>query len=157
MNWSDLLSLTAGELIAPTTAAYALAAIGLNIHFGFTGSAQHGAGGLHARRRLRVRRHRAGRPGLPALRAGRGGVARSSSRSSSAYPTLKLRGDYLAIVTISAAEIVRLIGRSSVLSDITNGAAGIPASRFNKDFLGLSVLPDGQDRARAVRVRQQRR
>ena len=40
-------------------------------------------------------------------------------------PTLKLRGDYLAIVTISAAEIVRLIGRSSVLSDITNGAAGI--------------------------------
>ena len=46
MNWSDLLSLTLGELIAPTTAAYALAAIGLNIHFGFTGLLNMGQAGF---------------------------------------------------------------------------------------------------------------
>ena len=28
------------------------------------------------------------------------------------WPTLKLRGDYLAIVTIAAAEMVRYLGRS---------------------------------------------
>ena len=143
MNWSDLLSLTAGELIAPTTAAYALAAIGLNIHFGFTGLLNMGQAGFML----------VGAYGFAATaQAGQGFPLSALVGVGCAVvfalilgiPTLKLRGDYLAIVTISAAEIVRLIGRSSVLSDITNGAAGIPASRFNKDFLGLSVLPDGR-------------
>ena len=35
-----------GELIAPTTAAYALAAIGLNIHFGMTGLFNMGQAGF---------------------------------------------------------------------------------------------------------------
>ena len=33
----SLLRALTGEALAPTTAAFALAAIGLNIHFGFTG------------------------------------------------------------------------------------------------------------------------
>ena len=37
MDWTRILTNVAGELIAPTTAAYALAAIGLNVHFGLTG------------------------------------------------------------------------------------------------------------------------
>jgi neutral amino acid transport system permease protein len=37
MDWGNILGNAAGELISPTTAAYALAAIGLNIHFGYTG------------------------------------------------------------------------------------------------------------------------
>jgi len=143
MNWSDLLSLTAGELIAPTTAAYALAAIGLNIHFGFTGLLNMGQAGF-----MLVSAY-----GFAATaQAGQGFAVSALVGVACAVvfalilgiPTLKLRGDYLAIVTISAAEIVRLTGRSSVLSDITNGAAGIPASRFNKGFLELSVLPDGR-------------
>jgi neutral amino acid transport system permease protein len=143
MNWSDLLSLTAGELIAPTTAAYALAAIGLNIHFGFTGLLNMGQAGFML----------VGAYGFAATAQAEQGFALSALVGVGCsvifalilgIPTLKLRGDYLAIVTISAAEIVRLTGRSSVLSDITNGAAGIPASRFNQGFLELSLLPDGR-------------
>jgi branched-chain amino acid transport system permease protein len=39
------------------------------------------------------------------------------------WPTLRLRGDYLAIVTLGFGEIIRLF---AVNSDITNGTRGIP-------------------------------
>lgn len=143
MNWSSLLSLTAGELIAPTTAAYALAAIGLNVHFGFTGLLNMGQAGFML----------LGAYGFAA--ASQAGMSFPASLLIAigcavvfalvlGIPTLKLRGDYLAIVTISAAEIIRLVGRSAVMTDLTNGAAGIPASRYNESFLGLSLLPDGR-------------
>ena len=38
-------------------------------------------------------------------------------------PTLRLRGDYLAIVTMGFGEIIRITARN--LDDVTNGAAGI--------------------------------
>src|SRR5687767_16023799 len=40
-------------------------------------------------------------------------------------PTLRLRADYLAIVTIAAAEIFRLIVRSAALRDQTGGSNGL--------------------------------
>jgi neutral amino acid transport system permease protein len=40
-------------------------------------------------------------------------------------PTLRLRADYLAIVTIAAAEIVRLMARSTALRGVTRGAEGL--------------------------------
>jgi branched-chain amino acid transport system permease protein len=61
-------------------------------------------------------------------------------------PTLKLRGDYLAIVTISAAEIVRYVGRSvgvEWLLNLTGGAQGIPGSRYRGPFTSLSPLGSG--------------
>lgn len=58
-------------------------------------------------------------------------------------PTLKLRGDYLAIVTISAAEIIRMVGRSTVLDDWTGGSSGITGNSFKAEFQALSPLPDG--------------
>src|SRR5215213_4422188 len=51
-------------------------------------------------------------------------------------PTLRLRADYLAIVTIAAAEALRLTFRSVSATPITNSTLGISA--FNGDFLGLS-------------------
>ena len=116
MDWTSILTSVAGEIIAPTTAAYALAAIGLNIHFGFTGLLNMGQAGFMLLGAYGVRdRHD--------RRRGRCGRRRCSSRSACAVvfalilgiPTLKLRGDYLAIVTIAAAEIIRIIGRSTVL------------------------------------------
>jgi branched-chain amino acid transport system permease protein len=38
-------------------------------------------------------------------------------------PTLRLRGDYLAIVTMGFGEIIRILSRN--LGDVTNGSAGI--------------------------------
>ena len=40
-------------------------------------------------------------------------------------PTLRLRADYLAIVTIAAAEIIRLIIRAARLQRYTGGSAGL--------------------------------
>ncbi len=56
-------------------------------------------------------------------------------------PTLKLRGDYLAIVTISAAEILRYVGRLAKLEDFTGAAQGIPGSQYRGPFADLSFLP----------------
>jgi len=58
-------------------------------------------------------------------------------------PTLKLRGDYLAIVTISAAEILRYIGRLARLEDFTGAAQGIPGSQYREPFVGLSFFGNG--------------
>ena len=58
-------------------------------------------------------------------------------------PTLKLRGDYLAIVTISAAEIIRYVGRSSLLTDFTGSAQGIPGSQYRDPFTNLSFFGNG--------------
>ncbi len=58
-------------------------------------------------------------------------------------PTLKLRGDYLAIVTISAAEIIRYVGRSSLLTDFTGAAQGLQGKSYRDPFTNLSFFGDG--------------
>ena len=63
-------------------------------------------------------------------------------------PSLRLRGDYLAIVTFGFGEIIRLLASTSLLAPFTNGSlgyAGVPSS-FGKSvwwtflFLGLTVF-----------------
>ncbi len=57
-------------------------------------------------------------------------------------PTLRLRGDYLAIVTLGFGEIVPIVARN--LPSVTNGAAGLngiaPPSLFGHGF-GISATP----------------
>ena len=48
IDWILLISNAAQEIISPTTAAYALAALGLAIHFGFTGLLNFGQAGFMA-------------------------------------------------------------------------------------------------------------
>lgn len=138
---SLLQSLTV-QALAPTTAAFAIAAIGLNIHFGFAGLLNIGQAAF--------------------LLLGAYGFAIATERGLPIFaavlvalivallfalilglPTLKLRGDYLAIVTISAAEIIRMVGRSSILTDLTGGSNGITGNSYNGPFRALSPLPDG--------------
>jgi branched-chain amino acid transport system permease protein len=109
------------SMILPTTAAFAIAAIGLNVHFGFTGLLNMGQAGF-----MLIGAYGfaisigAGLPFWAAfLIAILAGIAFALLLG---IPTLKLRGDYLAIVTIAAAEIVRMIGRASVLNDVTGGS-----------------------------------
>jgi branched-chain amino acid transport system permease protein len=55
-------------------------------------------------------------------------------------PVLRLRGDYLAIVTLGFGEIVRIIITNNVFG-ITNGAAGLPrAGQFIPAPFGLAWL-----------------
>ncbi|KGM14464.1 branched-chain amino acid ABC transporter permease [Cellulomonas bogoriensis] len=142
MDWARILTNVAGELIAPTTAAYALAAIGLNVHFGLTGLLNFGQAGF--------------------MLLGAYGFAISTIAGFPLWaavlvaiacavlfglllgiPTLKLRGDYLAIVTIAAAEIVRIVGRSTALTDLTGASSGLRGDSYKVTFQALSPFPDG--------------
>ena len=100
MDWTRILSQVAGEIVAPTTAAYALAAIGLNIHFGLTGLLNMGQAGfmLLGAYGFAI----ATVAGWPIWAAVLAAIAAAALFAVIlGIPTLKLRGDYLAIVTIA--------------------------------------------------------
>ncbi|WP_314687154.1 branched-chain amino acid ABC transporter permease [uncultured Bifidobacterium sp.] len=142
MDFTTVIGNSLGELIAPTTAAYALAAIGLNIHFGMTGLLNMGQAGF--------------------MLLGAYGFAITQSMGWSLFasllaalvlaaiyalllgiPTLKLGPDYLSMVTLASAEIIRIIGRSTSLTNLTGGSAGISPQNFTEKFEGSSPLPNG--------------
>jgi neutral amino acid transport system permease protein len=138
----NILEAMAREMVAPTTAAVAIAVIGLNVHFGFTGLLNMGQAGfmLLGAYGFAISIVR----GLPlplAVLIGFGAALVFALILG--VPTLKLRGDYLAIVTISAAEIVRFMGRLSILTDFTGAAQGIPGSEYRDPFTNLSFFGDG--------------
>jgi branched-chain amino acid transport system permease protein len=142
MDWTRILTNVAGELIAPTTAAYALAAIGLNVHFGLTGLLNFGQAGFMLLGAYGFAISTIA--GWPVWAAALVAVACSVVFALIlGVPTLKLRGDYLAIVTIAAAEIVRIIGRSTALTDLTGASSGLRGDSYKETFQALSPFPDG--------------
>ena len=112
---------------------YGLAAIGLNVHFGLTGLLNFGHAafmGLGAYVTVLLIPHAAGREGvvittgLPFFLALLIGVISAALFGLLlGLPAIRLRGDYLAIVTIAAAEIFRLLVRD--LESVTGGVYGI--------------------------------
>jgi len=141
--WTDLLISILQTLISPTTAAFVIAAIGLNIHFGFTGLMNMGQAGfmLMGAYGFGVSVSYLGLGFWPALLVAI--LAAVVFAVILGIPTLKLRGDYLAIVTIAAAEILRMIFKMSLLSDVTGGPLGIHSKEYRGPFTELSFLPDG--------------
>lgn len=139
----DLLTTIMQSALSPTTAAFALAAIGLNIHFGYTGLMNMGQAGF-----MLVGGYGFG----VAVAQGLGfwSALTVSILASVVFaiilgvPTLKLRGDYLAIVTISAAEIIRMIAKMAILTPITGGPTGLPGREYRHVFTDLSFLPPGK-------------
>ena len=137
----SILNQSMREAISPSTAAVVIAVIGLNIHFGFTGLLNMGQAGfmLLGAYGFAISTIR-GVPLPLAVLVGLG-VALIFALVLG-VPTLQLRGDYLAIVTISAAEIVRFVGRLSAFEEFTGGALGLRGSTYQGPFLNLSFLPD---------------
>ncbi len=131
--------------VDPQTAAVAIAVIGLNIHFGYTGLLNIGQSAfmLLGAYGFAI----AITQGWPLVLAIIVGLLVAFVFALVlGVPTLKLRGDYLAIVTISAAEIVRYVGRSvgyEKLFNLTGGAQGIPGSKYRGSFTDLSWFGDG--------------
>ncbi|GAB2498341.1 branched-chain amino acid ABC transporter permease [Promicromonospora xylanilytica] len=140
---SRILIQALGQLIAPATAAYALAAIGLNLHFGYTGLLNIGQAGfmLMGAYGFAIATVEGAPFWLAFLIAAAAGALLALVLG---IPTLKLRGDYLAIVTISAAEIIRFAGRSTLWADYTGGASGLAGTAYKGTFQDLSPLPDGR-------------
>jgi ABC-type branched-subunit amino acid transport system permease subunit len=138
----SILNAMMREALSPGTAAVAIAVIGLNIHFGFTGLLNIGQSAF-----MLLGAYGLGISvwhGLPFLVGVLLGFAAAFVFAIVlGAPTLKLRGDYLAIVTISAAEIIRYVGRSSILTDFTGSAQGIPGSQYRDPFTGWSFFGGG--------------
>ncbi|MES2169106.1 MAG: branched-chain amino acid ABC transporter permease [Actinomycetota bacterium] len=128
------------QILSSVTAAFAIAALGLNLHFGYTGLLNIGQAGfmLLGAYGFAITVELGGGFWLGALIAILAAVAFAFILG---LPTLKLRGDYLAIVTIAAAEIIRIVGGNQALAPITGGVAGIGGNKFQPVFTALSPFP----------------
>ena len=141
MDWQAIIESLFRGLIGERFIVFALAAIGLNLHFGYTGLLNFGVAGFMT----------VGAYGLGVSVAYYGwpwpvgvlvGILASVAFALLlGFPTLRLRADYLAIVTIAAAEIVRIAMRATALRDITGGSNGI--NGFSSGFYDLNPFSDG--------------
>ncbi|QXC59715.1 branched-chain amino acid ABC transporter permease [Aquihabitans sp. G128] len=142
MSWLSILALALQTAIGFQGASYALAAAGLNLHFGYTGLSNFGHVGF--------------------LLVGAYGMAISADQGWSIWvgfgvgiaasvvlglllgiPTLRLRGDYLAIVTIASAEILRLVANARPSEPLTGGSRGIGSLTSRLGFFDPSFIPEG--------------
>lgn len=125
MDWNSILSNAFRSGISQQAIIFALAAIGLNLHFGYTGLLNFGqvafmAAGAYG---VGITTDTLGAPLWVGIIVGLlAGVVLGILLG---LPTLRLRADYLAIVTIAVGEIIRLIVRAATLSDVTGGSNGI--------------------------------
>ena len=141
IDWIAILSNASQQLISPTTAAYALAALGLAIHFGYTGLLNFGQAGFMAigAYGYAISTLSFGFPVWAAVLTGIG--ASVVFALILGIPTLRLRADYLAIVTIAAAEILRLIFTTNTFEEVTGSASGLQG--YKGGFAALNPIPDG--------------
>lgn len=141
MDWGNIFSQSITQGLGVLAVIYALAAIGLNVHFGYTGLLNFGQAGF-----LAVAAY-----GLAVtivvlelplfIGVVIGLLAAVVLALLLGIPTLRLRADYLAIVTIAAAEIIRLLVRSVTLREVFGGSDGINA--FAGEFYSYSPYSAG--------------
>ena len=142
MDWGSILENTLRAAVNLDAVAFALAAIGLNMHFGYTGLLNFGQVGFMAVGAYAIaitvnELDLSMWLGLPI-----GLLAAVVFALLLGLPTLRLRADYLAIVTIAAAEIFRLIVRAASLRDVTGGSSGM--TQFARDFYSVNPFSDGR-------------
>jgi neutral amino acid transport system permease protein len=142
VDWTQILTNAALSSVGVEAIVYALAAIGLNVHFGYTGLLNFGQAGFMAVAAygLATSVARFDLPFLVGILVGLLGAVVLALLLGA--PTLRLRADYLAIVTIAAAEIIRLMVRSVSLRDYFGGSDGLQA--FSGPFFELNPYPPGQ-------------
>jgi branched-chain amino acid transport system permease protein len=141
MDIFGVLSLALNELVSPITVGYILCGIGLAVHFGFTGLLNFGQAAFAALGAYGF--------GIAILDFGWdlwgavlfGLVCAMGFAALLGIPTLRLRADYLAIVTIAASQALRFTVGSSTAEPITGGSVG--QSQFGDSFYALNPIPEG--------------
>lgn len=129
MDIEAVIRNTFGQLVGRNACYYAIAAIGLNIQFGYTGLLNFGQAAFMAAGAYGLGMTSAAVFGVPLWVGVILGVGFSVVLGLvMGVPTLRLRADYLAIVTIAAAEVVRLVVRSVKFKGWFGGTDGL------KDF-----------------------
>jgi branched-chain amino acid transport system permease protein len=128
---------------------YALLALGLNLVWGMAGMINLGLVGFFGVGAY-VSALVTKRGGLPiALGLGAAATVTAAAGVVTAMATARLRGDYLAIITLGFSEVVRLIASNEIwLTNGTDGISGIPGpwrgrvtpAAFNAIFLVIAVL-----------------
>ena len=136
--------------LGPAAAYYALAAIGLNVHFGFTGLLNFGQVGfmLVGAYGFAISVSMWGLPFAVGILVGLSWAVLLALLLG--LPTLRLRADYLAIATIAAAEILRFVFRSSPATPLTGGPYGIPnhlgGPGWTQTLNAMNPIPPGMYR-----------
>ena len=128
---------------------YALLALGLNVVWGMTGMINLGLVGFFGlgayASALLTRAHRA--PIVLGLVAA--ALVTAAAGAAMALTTARLRGDYLAIITLGFSEVVRLVASNELwLTNGTDGISGIPGpwrgrvtpQTFNVVYLAIVAL-----------------
>ncbi len=142
----DLVNLLEGSLqqaLGPTAVVYALAAIGLNVNFGYTGLLNFGQAGFMAIGGYTMAAFVAtwGLPFWLGILAGLFFTVVLAILLG--IPTLRLRADYLAIVTIAAAEIIRQTLGSVTLLKWFGGQDGL--INFQQSFVAMNPFSSKVD------------
>lgn len=143
MDWATLFSNAFSDMFAPFAAIYALATVGLNLHFGYTGLLNFGhvafmmVGAFGFASAVVMFDLSMWVAVLIAI------IASAVLALLLGIPTLRLRGDYLAIATIAASEALRLFFNSGYLRPLTNASNGLgPAA---EEFHALNPLDFGKN------------
>jgi neutral amino acid transport system permease protein len=142
VDWPSIIGNGLRSGFGPQAAAYALLAIGLNMHFGFTGLLNFG----------QVAFMLVGAYGVGITVATFGGslwlgilvgiLGAVLLALLVGIPTLRLRADYFAITTIAVAEVLRLIVRSGSAESVTGGPFGLQS--IADEFHSINPIPDGR-------------
>lgn len=139
MDWGFILERTVSTMFGVEVLVFALAAVGLNVQFGYAGLLNFGQVGFMA----------AGAYGLGVsisyfqwnflLGVAFGIIYSIVLALILGIPTLRLRADYLALVTIAASETIRLFARWRKMKSITGASEGI--GDFADPFYESSLNP----------------
>jgi neutral amino acid transport system permease protein len=136
MDWQNIFSLAFQQAFGPSAIIYCLAAIGLNVHFGYTGLLNFGQAGFMAVGGYTMAAF-VSTWGLPFwLGIVTGLLLTVVLALLLGVPTLRLRADYLAIVTIAAAEIIRQTVGSVSLLEYFGGHDGLTG--FSSAFRAMN-------------------
>jgi branched-chain amino acid transport system permease protein len=142
MDITDLINFSLQQAFGPTAILLCLAAIGLNVHFGYTGLLNFGQAGF-----MMVAGYSIG--GAVTIFASSlwlgalvGLLLCVVLALLLGVPTLRLRADYLAIVTIAAAEIIRQTIGAAAFSDTFGGQDGI--TDFISGFRAANPFDEGR-------------
>ena len=139
----DFISIPLHDGFSPIAISFVLAAMGLNVHFGYAGLLNFGQAAFSAvgGYAMAVTIVSFDVPFLPAILLGL--VASVLLSLVMGIPTLRLRADYLAIVTIAVAEVVRLVFTTS-FKDYFNARDGV--SGFTGSFRSWNPYPTDMGR-----------
>jgi ABC-type branched-subunit amino acid transport system permease subunit len=141
MDWGGIADATLRALVGREAIIYALAAIGLNMHFGYTGLLNFGQVGFMTvgAYGVAISVTQWDVPLLVAVLIGAGAAVVLALLLG--IPTLRLRADYLAIVTIAASEILRFVIAAPTWRSVTGGSDGL--NGFSADFYDINPIPAG--------------